>query len=756
MDKNIVFYRYKKNGNIITEAVALYEDGTENVIDEQTAKKLVREIELEYKKNGQSIDDIIGKKVFVVKSKKEFKERHAEFEISRLNSQIENLLSGFEPIEDEIEEVIDEEVIDDQDEEVIDDQEEEEYVEDEAIEDDDSLKVVNTNPTKKGNAKKTAIKATAAVVTLGLLSGCVGYAFAHEGKTGDMYSKNFGASAVNAADVADESKNVVPASTGENNTETVLSNDEFGDYTYNQLIEVTQSAKQKEFMQNMGRTLDYFNGTFADAYVEEDKNVRAALTWDEVMALKIVYNNYSKEELLEILNGSELDAYNLQEAYGNAFLQLMGAYVIEDPENRLDLSYFIEDEEDLAFVRKYQTLLLNAVTATGEEKNEAVRLFYAELVKDFPLDEIERMEGISHSDYDNTESKKIAIAPMVAAAEIMFQDLDIDLTFADKQIELFTSLGLCNVANKKLERAANISLLSQENDQNPTYEQFKEAKIKELTAKGLYNVYDDTLRDLSKLDKFKERVDHRRLTEGFGFGEGTYIYQVVQKWTETKTTYKHEKHVTKTDDRDEAVKEIGEEKVKEAEDEFEEKLEKKNEEAKKEGEEKAEENKKEMQEEADKNREEQEEEVKKDHGDLEESLDKNNETIDDNNKDEDPTNDNKVNENDFEGEEVHIDKEHKDEENNINDSVKDITLDGTNDESGNDLPDPNATQKDFEARNPVKEEPAPVVEEKHEEPAPKVESAPAPKSNEQLVEEYVEKQAEAQNYEDPAKVLTLE
>ena len=160
-------------------------------------------------------------------------------------------------------------------------------------------------------------------------------------------------------------------------------NSKYTNYTYKQLLEVTTNAKQKEVMQNMSIALDYFNGEFADKYVEEGKDIRAALSWDEMMALQMAYNDYSKEEIHAIFNGAEVSSNDLENAYKNATLQLMGAYVIEREGALLDVTKFVHSEEGIKFVQKYQNLLERAKNTKGEEQLRAVEAFYSELYKDF-------------------------------------------------------------------------------------------------------------------------------------------------------------------------------------------------------------------------------------------------------------------------------------------------------------------------------------------------------------------------------------
>ena len=482
------------------------------------------------------------------------------------------------------------------------------------------------------------------------------------------------------------------ASTNGNNDEVVVNyanNEYYNGYTFDELLEVTTNIKQKQVMQNVSNALDWFNGTFADAYVEKGKDIRAALTWDEMVALQIAYNDYTKQELHAIFNGAEISSNDLENAYKNATLQLMGAYVIEQEPNLVDVTQFVHDEEGIKFVQKYQNLLEAAKNATGEEKLAAIKAFYSELYKDFPITDEVRTEGISHSDHRTIESYKLAVAPMVAAAEIMFQNYEIDHTLTDKAIDYFNDLGLCNLAQDKFDKVEMITLACCEYDEeNPLYEQFKNAKIIELKNKGIY-VIDDAHRDLSQLDRFQELVNwHFKMVDGHFELETWYTtetYTTKKTWTEKHTKRWTETTRTETDDRDEAVRQAGEKKVRDAEKKVDKQIEEENRKEKEEAEKKAEETRKEMQEEADNHKKDLEEEVKKDDQDLQKDIDNANDKI---------NNGEKVNEDDFDDHNVHFEDEDKDKDGNLDGSVKDITTDDTGVDQK--LPDPNESGKEFD------------------------------------------------------------
>ena len=474
-------------------------------------------------------------------------------------------------------------------------------------------------------------------------------------------------------------------------------NDDYNDYTYEQLLEVTDNESQKTAMTNLGTTIMEFNGSFADAYVEEDKDIRAALKVEEVEALQVAYNDYSKDELKAIFNGTEVRADRMSMDYKAASLQLMGAYVIETSENPVNMSYLLETKEGKDFYNRYHTMYLEAKEATGQDKLDKVNAFYAEVKKDFPITNDVRTEGIAHADaYATLESYKLAVTPMIAAAEMEFQNLEIDYTLNDTEIDFINDIGLCNYADDTFERLETITLSADEDKTNPTELQYRNALIKVLTDENHY-VIDDLHRELSRLDRFQLEVNgHFDVVEtGYGYttigGESSSYTESssssteTEEWEESETTYTTE---TTTEE-----KEIpADEKAK-----IDEQTNKENEEAKQKAEEEAKKKQDELQAKADEEAKKKQEEAEKQNEETEKKIKDANDQINKNNKDQDTSNDKKINEKDIN---ANVDPDHKDENGNINDSVKDITTDGTNDQTDKDLPDPNETGKTLDNNQP--------------------------------------------------------
>ncbi len=445
---------------------------------------------------------------------------------------------------------------------------------------------------------------------------------------------------------------------------------------YINLLNQTKNETQKDAMTHASYMMDNFNTNFAEAYVQPGSDVKAALTWDEMMALNLAYNDYSPEELSAMFNGAEIDAITYSNAYKNGTLQLMGAYVIADDENPVNSYLFLRDEQQQEFVKKYEYLFYAAKNAETEEQMiERVNAFYAELYKDFPISDEVRTQGISHAEgREQLEPYKLAVTPIVAASEMMFQNLAIDHTLSDKAIDYFNDLGLCNRADQIFEKAMYITLTDETDGKNPMYAEFKATKITELDREDSYNIGDEE-RDLSQLDEFKYWVNGHYLDKWRNNGVGGVKYTTH---TSTHTTYRTETSTHTTDSREEAVAAAGEEKVAAAEAEVDAQLERENEEARKQAEAAAEQKRQEEQAAADAERKELEEEVRRDDQDFQENINNANQTI---------QNGGTVTEEDL-GHGTQFDDEYTDGNGNLDPSVGGITTDGTGAVDGyEELPD---------------------------------------------------------------------
>lgn len=532
---------------------------------------------------------------------------------------------------------------------------------------------------KKNKLVRRIVLFASAVILL-----ATGYVFGTKNtKEGKILKSNF----TTESTVSDGNDNKVELEEGQ----LVEGNNDFYDnYSFEQLQQVTNNKTQKSSMKNLNNTITNFNGPFADAHIEEGKDIRAALTFDEVVALQHAYNDYSTKGIKAYFNGTEMSATEMEKDYKSATLQLMGAHVIETREKPVDMSNIIKGEKEKEFYNRYHEMFMQAKEATGEDKLAKVSALRQAIRNDFPITQEIRTEGIMHADaYDSIESYKLSVVPMIAASEMMFQNLETDYTLNDSEIDFLNDIGLCNYAQNKFEKIETITLTAEEDNTNPLYEQYRNSIIGNLKEKGQY-VTDDAHRNLSDLDAFQNQVNwHFKMDENGHFtGEVYYTTEThteTNTWTTQQTSYREEITTTEkaipAEEKERIDAEIAAENAK----------------AKAEGEKEAADTEKKMQEDADEEAEEINKEIEEEEKDLEDKIDDANDKIDENNKDEDETNDNKVNEGDFGDHDVEFDDEYSDENGNLDNSVENITTDETGDQTGEALPDPEQTGAEFDS-----------------------------------------------------------
>ena len=503
------------------------------------------------------------------------------------------------------------------------------------------------------------------------------------------------------------------------------------DAEYSNLLEKTKNQEQKATMQHQGQSLDIFNRDFANAYIEEGKKVKAALTWDEMIALNLAYNTYSKDQIKAMFNGAEVDSTAMSNAYKNANLQLMGAYVISTRENPVNSSKFLINKEQQIFVEKYNDLFLKCKETTGEKQIAAINAFYAELYKDFPISNQAREEGISHStSRSQVELYKTAVIPIVAATEIMFQNRgDIDHTLSDKAIAYFNDIGLCNLVDEQFERVETITLTAETDEKAPLYGDYRKVKIGELVYEDNYPISDER-RDLSQLAEFQRWVNgHFEIVNGINTGK---VIENTSTSTSEKTSTSTQSNTIITDSRSEAISQAGENAVKDAEAAVNEEIAKQNAASQQAGETEATKKQEQIQAQENKNAATLEEEVAEDNRELENMINNAN------------NGNGTINSENFGDHGVEFDDNHSDNNGNLNNSVGNITTDGTGAvDSSEPLPDPN--QDEINATVPSYENTSGQEIYEYDEPARVL-------TNEEIVDGYI-KSLEGIGSEDNPKIL---
>ena len=447
----------------------------------------------------------------------------------------------------------------------------------------------------------------------------------------------------------------------QNNTHDILiigDNTNYNHLTPNELIGVTTNETQSNAMANLTMVMNSFNSEFANKYVEKGKNIKAALTFDELVALQNAYNGYSTKQIKAYFNGTEVRKDELTDAYKTGSMQLAAAYVIENAKYPVNMLTLIEGAEGKQFYQKYHDLFLKAKTTTGKGQLKYVKEFYDNVRKDFPVSIEERTEGMSHADDRKIEPYKLSVTPMITAAEMLFCDLEEDYTLTDNEMDFINDLGLCNYAQSTFERIETISLSAQEDKENPTFEQYRNAIIKEAIDKDMY-VIDDNHRELTKLDSFTDALKINNVD-----------YQTINT---SKKSVSYSEEVTETE------REI----PKSVKNKIDQEINQENQQAKKQGESNAESERQRQQRQADQAAQKINSEVAQDEKDMQQRISQAN-------------NNGRVNESDFGEHGVTFDNNHSDNNGNLNGSVNNITTDSNGDQTEKNLPDPNKTGKKFD------------------------------------------------------------
>ena len=782
---NIVFYVYKKNGKAQYESCIFYNDGTEKVTSLKEAIPECRNILQE--KNITSVltmEEMVKNSdgIFHVMTRNEFNKRHNEFVSKEILNEdlIEeffvNQLDNMSNIEDEemedsdkivitppvatITPIISETIADenkgyeDEDE----DTEEEIYEQPE----DDKIIDFTTIPQrkkKKNNIfKEIKVRVTAfALATVLLLSGGTAFGCSKQKtKAGIPTNNTFFTSLQNknkdeekeskiSKDVpttatttaATTRKKLIeePANLLRSSVEEIGDNTKWDGKTYDELLDLTHNQSQKDAMTNIRKALLYFNDTFAKEYLEEGSNIRAALSFDEMLSLYVAFNDLDKDAIKAIFNGEEADSNKLGRNYRSAFLQLFGAYIISNSKTPVDLSPIIESEEGKQKYQKYNEMFYAIKDATAEEKPELVKKYYDELRKDYPLAEDIISEGIAHADdYNNVDGSMLPIMIITSALEAMEEAKVTDNTLSTIEIELTKDMAGCQIAYGAFDKAEIISLSTENDKTSPTLNQFRTAINLYLDENKINVPENEDDRDLSKLKGFKEMVNPEGYEEVFLEYHQRFIETVKEDkeiitWSETKT------EVTKI------VEEITEEEIPEAiKAIIDKKTAEENNKSKEAGNKEADKNQAERQKIEDENAEQIQQEIEASDNDLQEKNTTANETINNNNSDTNPNNDTRVNESDFGDHGVNFSDDHSNSNGDLNDSAKNITTDSTGDQTGTDLPSPEDTEEEFEERVekreiPEQEESTQTTESEEEDEVEKTSTQTTESEEEDEVEE---------------------
>ena len=675
---NVVFYKFNGERENMQQACIFYDDGTVKNVSLDEGIDAAYELAAAEKISKSSFSSMLNNEKFYTLSGEEFERRFQEFVVKATNKPEETALV---PVvdEDETTTPIEPENTEENDIPVsiipttpIEPEEDEDAIDDEDEIEETVVATPSKNTEEPKKMKKSKIGAIFGRLKTRVIAGVLAVVMLITGsafmlkrcsKEGEIINNNI---SISETDLEEQDK------------------------AYAALLDKTTNKDQNEAMSNQSEDLDAFNADFANAYVEADKDIKAALTWDEMMALNLAYNTYTKDQIKAMFNGAEVSSQSMTDAYKNATLQLMGAYIIETRENPVNVKALLNNAEHQAFAEKYHELFLKCKETNGTEQVEAVNNFYKELYKDFPITDEVREEGISHAEArKQLDQYKLVVVPMVAAAETMFRNLSVDHTLSDKAIKYFNDLGLCNQAEEQYERVETITLSADTDETNPTYTEFKTTKETELKTEDNYGI-SDSERDLSKLDAFAYWANGEFLKSKEPTTSQSTTTSKPKTTTSSKTTTSTstKTETTQTSNRSEAVDAVGEEEVKKAENQADQEIAAENEAAKSEGEKQAEANRQEMQAAADKEADKIKTEIENADREFQNIINNLNGVL---------SNGGTVNESNFGDFNVEFDPEYTDGNGNLADFVGSITTSPEGYNPSSTLPNPNTTGQKFDS-----------------------------------------------------------
>lgn len=276
-----------------------------------------------------------------------------------------------------------------------------------------------------------------------------------------------------------------------------MNENNFEQLSFLELVNISTNQTQKLEMTKIGNYLDYFNSVFASKYLEDQKpNIKAALSWEEVMALNLVYNNLSQEEIIAMFNDYTIDSSDFINNYKKATLELIGAYVVQTRETPVKADLLVNTTEAKNYINKMNNLLLRIKETSGDNQVNAINTFYQQLYNDF----------LTNSTITDIQSYKFAITPMVAAVDMISKNLSFDHNIGDQVIQYFENIDLNQLVENKMNQMEVITAPKIYDVTNPEYQLFVDTKVSELEANGIY-YSNDKNRDLSQLNSFQKYVD---------------------------------------------------------------------------------------------------------------------------------------------------------------------------------------------------------------------------------------------------------
>lgn len=278
-------------------------------------------------------------------------------------------------------------------------------------------------------------------------------------------------------------------------------NVDYSNKSVDEMIQVIPFEKAKKIQGNNWNYINRYNDYLANAYLEEGKTSRLAITYDEVSAEQVGYNidTLSRADMVELFGHYSITNLNFKENLTAGHYEDMLAYVVS--REPIDKSYLFETAEGREFNQKYASMIASIVNAKSEEE----KLTGISTFRQSILDEMNTMDSEMKANGVVT-SFKTSLTPIYEAAEFICERDALDSILEEKDrihltemIDTTTSKNFDAVAsNLYFDQQAQVAA---EMTDNSGYNALKLQVEKELTDRGVYNISD---RDISDHQEFSK------------------------------------------------------------------------------------------------------------------------------------------------------------------------------------------------------------------------------------------------------------
>lgn len=271
---------------------------------------------------------------------------------------------------------------------------------------------------------------------------------------------------------------------------------DYSDLLIEDALEAIPEGFNKDVQKANWEYINYYNDQLASRHLQEGKESRLAVTYDNVKAEYFGYNaDFLSQDKMNLLIGnykvsSEFLKTNFAEAHGEDML----AYVVSGEE--VDKSSLFMTEDGAYFHHKYASLVADMVSA--ESRNQKV--IAAAKFRQFAAEEV-RMMNQDFAQNGKTDSYKLSLAPIVEAAEFICQRDQLEPILSEDASKAFKD-GVMKQANayyddmtKNLGAYQEMTDTLGEGKNASNYEVFKVKTENNLNGRGIYNIASRDIRD---------------------------------------------------------------------------------------------------------------------------------------------------------------------------------------------------------------------------------------------------------------------